>query len=436
MKRWILGTAALAALLWIISIPQETLINLNFFGIRRQVMGLTGFITYVMMAWTMVLALRLPVVERLVGGLDRVYLLHKWTAISATVLALTHWAMGQIPKWLVQAGLLVKPEKPAYVVTHIAPANWTHFAESAGEWAFYLALALIMIALLRKIPYHWFRRSHKLIAACFLVLTFHSIILVPADMGLTPAGLLGILVVATGSVAALLSLFNLIGRQRKYRGTVKHIERMPSNLMRVHCVLDGKGMPYQPGQFAFVRFRGTKDAHPFSISAYGENANETVFCIKALGDDTENLLRHLHEGSPIEIEGAYGHFDFSPAQNIKEEIWVAGGIGVTPFLARLEYLAQHKEKQITPIRFYYCSQQNNPLLIRITELCAKAGVTLHIFDETKDGSLTLEKILGNAPPPVQLWFCGPSSLGNLLQQAWRAMRLPKQHFHREYFQMR
>lgn len=436
MKRWILGTAVLAALLWAISIPQGTLIGLDFFDTRRQIMFFTGFVTFIMMAWVMVLALRLPVVERMVGGLDRVYRLHKWMGISAVTLALMHWAMGQIPKWLVQADVLVKPAKPAAASNGVPSFDWIGFAETVGEWAFYVVLFFVVIALLRKIPYHWFRRSHKLIAAGFLVLIFHSVILIPTNMWLTPAGILGAFAAIVGTIAALASLLNLIGKKRKHRGMVTVVERMPGNLMRIGCTLDGKGMSYQPGQFAFARFDGAKDAHPFSISAYSETPQKVTFCIKALGDDTANLLNHLREGRRVEIEGPYGHFDFSSAQNTKEEIWMAGGIGVTPFLARLEYLAQQKEKPTTPIRFYYCSQQDNPLLERVVKLCAEAGVALRIFDESKDGSLTLEKIMGTKPPSAQLWFCGPNGLGSLLQQAWLSLRLPARYFHREYFQMR
>jgi Predicted ferric reductase len=436
MKRWIFGTAALAALLWIISIPQGTFDGLEFFGVRRQIMFFSGFVTYIMMAWVMVLALRLPVVERMVGGLDRVYRLHKWMGISAIVLALLHWGMGQIPKWLVQAGVLVKPAKHAAAADDVSSFNWIGFAENIGEWAFYAVLVLIVIALLRKIPYHWFRRAHKLIAVGFLILTFHAVVLIPANMWLTPAGLLGAIAVAAGTLAALASLFNLIGRLKKHGAVVEHIERLPGNMMRVRCTLNSARMIYQPGQFAFARFEGTKDPHPFSMSAYDENMNAVTFCIKALGDDTTYLLQHLHEGSRVTIEGPYGQFNFAPTGDTEEEVWVAGGVGVTPFLARLEYLVQQKTALEKPIRFFYCSQPNNPLLPRVTDLCTRTGVALHVFDEKKDGSLTLEKILGHAQRPAQMWFCGPLRLGDMLQHAWQTMRLPASRFHREYFQMR
>jgi len=42
---------------------------------------------------------------------------------------------------------------------------------------------------------------------------------------------------------------------------------------------------------------------------------------------------------PVTVEGPYGCFDFE--DNHPRQIWVAGGIGITPFVARMKYLAHH-----------------------------------------------------------------------------------------------
>ncbi|MCB2032337.1 MAG: ferric reductase, partial [Ottowia sp.] len=49
-----------------------------------------------------------------------------------------------------------------------------HLAESLGEWAFYGAALLIVVALVKRIPYHWFAKTHKLLAVAYLVLVFHT----------------------------------------------------------------------------------------------------------------------------------------------------------------------------------------------------------------------------------------------------------------------
>ena len=52
---------------------------------------------------------------------------------------------------------------------------------------------------------------------------------------------------------------------------------------------------------------------------------------KVLGDYTDHLNDKLKAGDAAIVEGAYGHFS---SNYIKESdlIWIAGGIGITPFL--------------------------------------------------------------------------------------------------------
>ncbi len=57
-------------------------------------------------------------------------------------------------------------------------------------------------------------------------------------------------------------------------------------------------------------------------------------------------------GSAMQIEGPYGCFDLPQSLDGREQIWIAGGIGVTPFLAWLEAL-QARPEQAPDVDFYY-----------------------------------------------------------------------------------
>ena len=52
--------------------------------------------------------------------------------------------------------------------------------------------------------------------------------------------------------------------------------------------------------------------------------------MKALGDYTQSL-KNLKPGTIAEIEGAFGKFSYTHYGD-SPQIWIAGGIGVTPFL--------------------------------------------------------------------------------------------------------
>jgi Predicted ferric reductase len=50
------------------------------------------------------LAVRSVWLESMLGGLDKMYCLHKWLGISALVFAVLYWSLVTVPKWLVRAG--------------------------------------------------------------------------------------------------------------------------------------------------------------------------------------------------------------------------------------------------------------------------------------------------------------------------------------------
>jgi predicted ferric reductase len=87
------------------------------------------------------------------------------------------------------------------------------------------------------------------------------------------------------------------------------------------------------GQFLFVRFPSDKilnESHPFTISSAPKDEALRV-TIKASGDFTRELFTRLKEGAEAVVDGAYGMFDYKTGG--QKQIWVAGGIGVTPFLS-------------------------------------------------------------------------------------------------------
>ena len=50
-------------------------------------------------------------------------------------------------------------------------------AEGIGEWAFYAAVVLIILALVKRFPYRHFFKTHRLLAIVYLFLVFHAVVL-------------------------------------------------------------------------------------------------------------------------------------------------------------------------------------------------------------------------------------------------------------------
>ena len=84
------------------------------FPVRNLLLQLTGTISILAMSGCLILAVRPKMLETPLGGLDKMYRLHKWLGIIALSGSILHWTSKQFPKWLVKLGLFdgTKPPRP------------------------------------------------------------------------------------------------------------------------------------------------------------------------------------------------------------------------------------------------------------------------------------------------------------------------------------
>src|SRR5690606_33617540 len=98
-------------------------------------------------------------------------------------------------------------------------------------------------------------------------------------------------------------------------------------------------------------------------------------------------------------------FDDSAAR----QIWIGGGIGITPFIARMKQLALSPGTQVIDL-FHSTTELAPEALAKLTADAAAANVKLHIFIDSRDGFLTGEKLREIVPDwqTASVWFCGPA----------------------------
>lgn len=178
-----------------------------------------------------------------------------------------------------------------------------------------------------------------------------------------------------------------------------------------------KVMNFEPGQFAFIGFekKGFREKHPFTIAS---TKGKTIrFVIKNLGDFTSKLSE-LTVGTITEIEGPYGMSTLSELTS-ESQIWVAGGIGVTPFLAYAQELKRNPTTQ--KITMYYSVKEDSELVLKEEfEQLAQVmdSFTFVPFVSNKQGRLTLDIIEKNVPilTSTQLAVCGPLPLMQAIKE--------------------
>ena len=445
MKRIKISLLAILLVLTALWLAADTLWPqpLTYFSFRAAFMQYSGVIAIGVMSVAMLLALRVKWLEPHLDGLDKMYRLHKWLGIAALVAAVLHWWWAQGTKWMVGWGWLERPaRRPSAGEPLGVLEGWLRgqrgIAESVGEWAFYAAVLLIVLALVKRFPYHWFVKTHKLIAVAYLALAYHSVVLTKADYWAQPVGWLLAALLLGGSVAAVLTLAGRIGAGRKVRGTIVALTDYPAlRVLETAVALEEDGWRgHDAGQFAFVTSDRNEGAHPYTIaSAWNPGDRRLVFITKALGDHTSRLQARLKIGMPVTVEGPYGCFNFEDAQ--PHQIWVGAGIGITPFVARLKQRAAVRDARTIDL-FHPTADFDQAAIDHLTADAAAADVRLHLLVDGKDGRLNGERIRAAVPQwsSASIWFCGPPGFGQALREDFVAHGLPPERFHQELFQMR
>ena len=416
----------------------------TFIALRNAVVNGTGVVAIGVMGVALVLAMRPVLPEPVLGGLDKMYRLHKWLGITGLVMAVLHWAATQAPGWLVALGWLQRPERLRPAPPDAALLRWLQsqrgLAEELGEGAFYAVVVLVALALLKRFPYRYFFSTHRLLAVAFLVLVFHSLVLMPVAYWSQWLGPLLAVVMAGGSIAAVVLVFRRAGRRRQAYGTVEQVTRHDAmGVLEVRLQLRSRWAGHAAGQFVFVRFDGDAEPHPFTLSSAWTGDGSLLLLIKSLGDYTSRLPARLQAGDLVRVEGPYGQFTFqtNPRKPTSGQIWVGAGIGITPFIARMQHLALHPDGGSVDL-FHPVGQLDTAAAEHLANDAQASGVRLHVLIEARDGRLTGTRLRATVPDwrTRDVWFCGPPRLGTTLRHDLLLQGLPAGAFHQELFELR
>jgi predicted ferric reductase len=445
-KRVFWGAIVSLVLLWL-TVEPTVLRSNTFFGLREAMVQLTGFVAIGCMSLAMVLALCPRWPEAWLGGLDKMYRMHKWLGISALVVAIAHWLWAQGPKWAVGWGWLERPVR----IARVAPENpvaallssQRGVAEGVGEWAFYAIVVLIVLALIRRFPYHLFYRTHRLLAVGYLALVFHTVVLLKFRHWTSPIGWLTAVLLVCGIWAAIVVLLRRVGRHAQVPGKITSLHFF-AGVESLEIEAEVHGWPgHKPGQFAFLTADPTDGAHPYTIASdWREEIPRITFVVRKLGDHTQRLLERLRVGQSVKVEGPYGRFTFD--DDCSRQIWIGGGIGITPFIGRMKHMAGYTEEQDWPEGqqidlFHSTADVDNEALDKLAGDASSADVRLHVLIDARDGYLTGERLRAAVPEwrEASIWFCGPTDFGKALRRDLARHGFPVgQRFHQELFAMR
>ncbi|MEO1062661.1 MAG: ferric reductase-like transmembrane domain-containing protein [Actinomycetota bacterium] len=353
-----------------------------------------GAASIVLMAWSFVLAVRLRPLERLFGGLDRMYQAHRWAGVLAVVLMFWH--------------VRVEPEIEGGI--RGAARSVAEDAEGLAGLGEYLLYGLVALSLVRWLPYRWWRWTHKLLGVPFAFAAWHFFTAEKPYANTSPWGWWFGFVMLAGLAAWLWRVVVLDMWRRGHRYEVVRTDRH-EGVLELELAPLGRPLRHRRGQFAVLKIqeRGLAEPHPLTIASPSRAANLRFF-VKDLGDWSGRLQREPLVGSTVLVEGPYGEFEPLP-EHPAPTLWVAAGVGITPFLGALDGLAPNGRER--PLLVYCVRSRAEATALGELEAAAVAGrIDLHLVDASTGrrctGS-TLETILGELPIE-HVAVCGPGGL--------------------------
>ena len=417
----IILSVVLTVIVWFV-FPPEFDGRPNF---ERQYAGeIIGSINIVLMSFALFLSTRPKWAEPYFGGLDKMYITHRQVATAAFLLIFIH--------------VLTVP---------ISLTGWK-LGNYLAVIAFTGIVSIVLVTLAPRIPflnkltggtYEGWKNLKKYIGIFFILAFIHSLTIgnpLDAFIAINWVQLFFIF----GTVSYLYT--EVFGRFfKKYLpytvDTVKH-----PNASTTEVTLRAKREPIKKqraGQFLFVRFPGDRtlnESHPFTISSA---PHEDVLRVtaKASGDFTRYLFNHLQPTMDAVIEGAYGMFDYKTGG--PKQIWVAGGIGLTPFLS---FIRDMDGNLAHDVDFYYTVRHPEEALF-LNEIKAAAEknprLKTYIRFSATEGSLTVEDIVrdtnGNLSD-YHVYLCGPLPMIQAFEKQFLSLGVPRSNIHYEEFNLR
>ena len=399
--------------------------SLTLFTSAGQLLGLIGMTLF---AVTLILSARLSFLEDYFGGLDRMYNVHHNTGITAFLFLLAHPLFLAIP--YLQSSALRAAE------FLLPSANWP---KNFGIFSLLLMMALLTITLYARWRYQLLRFLHQILGVTFFFGALHGL-LMPSDI--SNSILLKWYMLSLSGFALCGYLYRTIFGAylvKHFTYVVTGVQKLDETVTEIVMTPKSERMKYAPGQFLFISFKspGIKhEVHPFSISSAPEE-NELKITVKALGDYTKTLPSIL-VGSTARIEGPFGRFSFTNSYT-NSHIWIAGGIGITPFLNMARSL---RSSTVTPyaIDFYY-STKTRAEMIFLNELTdiSNAYPSLRIFPFPSDekGFLsvdTITKASGDITAK-DIYVCGPPPMMHSIVLGCKKLGIPNKLVHCEEFKL-
>jgi predicted ferric reductase len=416
------GLVLLYAVLWYVYRPSSG-IDVSYLG---EILGVEAIVF--MAAWSMAMVTVLPGMEDAYGGLDRQLAWHRRTAVTGTILMIAHQ---QVTFGGLRSGI----------------------GGNLANVSFYGVLALIVWALLGpstraarwRGPIGWLARVrydvwlplHRITGLLLIAAMVHGLL---QDPSLDRSPVLNISYLAVCALGVATYLYReLLMRYflPEFAHSVEQVERPAEHLLIVTLTPQRAPVRLTPGQYVYVHF-GTQGwrPHPFTVAGTDE-LHRLKLAIQTTGNETAVLHEQLVPGVPARVFGPHGRFDYR--RGGRRQVWIAAGVGVTPFHSWIQSLDATFDREVD---FFYTAPDPEQALFTEEIVQAALGhpsLNLHLVASRRQGRLTPEQVAATVTAPhedVWVYMCGPLEMMRTFAKQLTKLGFPRRHIVWERFEIR
>jgi predicted ferric reductase len=392
---------------------------------------LLGLATGLLLLFQLPLAGRLKVFDRIfsIPGLIRQHRMHAW---AIAMMALMHPVCVRLPEG-----------------TLMVPLEMRYWPEWAGAGLLTIILMQFVCGRWRQslgLAFHIWLRFHRITG--LLIVTLLIVHVLNVSETFTHEGPPRLAVFIAAGLFSMVWLWVRTSwlRSRRRPWVVSRVERTGADCTRVDLSPSTSSpLAYVPGQFAIASFRSahvSPEPHPFTLSSAPSRPEMLQFTIRECGDWTREV-QNLQPADRVFLQGPFGRFGHLFLKPDRELIMIAGGIGITPMLSMLRFMADHGDSRPVTLLWSNRSKKHVVFADEMDSLADRlTGLRyIPIFTRTTDKGIrtarlnrtSLEIFLEGCGRGSAIFLCGPPPMMTRMKADLKMLGFPRRSLFTEIF---
>ncbi|MBU1203042.1 ferric reductase-like transmembrane domain-containing protein [Patescibacteria group bacterium] len=388
---------------------------------------LTGLIGLSTFAFALLLSARFVWLDKIFNGLPKVLNIHRYLGTISFTFIILH------PLFLAFRLLPVSNQASLGIFLY-----WTEAAYIFGYTAMLIFMFLIVMTFFWRMRYERLKSLHSLLAVPLMIGGVHALLIDSDVKRISGLAWYYIILITISVLAYLLRLFLIEYKIKARPFVVESVEAPTKNTIKVLLKPSKKVLACEPGQFIFVSFDDIdkKEEHPFSIASILPDGRLAIIA-KELGDYTSKMSK-LKLGSRAMVDGPYGTFGQN-ADKSRRQVWIAGGIGITPFISMAKDFTSCPDEKGQVDLFYVVASPDDLVdadyLAQIQSNCPNFKITTHVSGQ--EGRFDVDKLKSFIRDfnSCDFFICGPTNMIEYFVNSLRKESVPKKSINIEAFRL-